>query len=156
MLKPVRVTPEGHARLQASLEQERQRLEEATQILRDLIGNADEEDDAGLEDAKREKARIEQRIDELDDQLARAEIIREYSRDVADLGACITLQDPEADEEFEVQLVSPVEAEVAESAIPRISDASPLGKALLGRKVGESFTVSIGRRHMHYHIIAIR
>ena len=74
----VRITPEGYARLQAELEQERERLEEATRILQELTGSSDDYDDTGLEDAKTEKSRIEQRIDRLEEQLARAEIIDEH------------------------------------------------------------------------------
>ncbi|HZW28829.1 MAG TPA: transcription elongation factor GreA, partial [Trueperaceae bacterium] len=53
----VRVTQEGYERLQALLEQERERLEEATRILQELTGSSDDYDDSGLEDAKTEKAR---------------------------------------------------------------------------------------------------
>jgi transcription elongation factor GreA len=73
----VRITPEGYERLQADLAQEQDRLEEATRILQELTGSSDDYDDSGLEDAKAEKARIERRIDKLEEQLARADIIDE-------------------------------------------------------------------------------
>lgn len=142
----VRVTQEGYERLQATLEQERVRLEEATQILQGLTGSSDDYDDSGLEDAKTEKARIEQRIDELEDQLGRAEIIAAAAVDRVDIGAVVTLLDERGADAFQVQVVSPVEAGVLEGDIPRVSDESPLGKALIGRKPGDKFSVVINEK----------
>ena len=151
----IRLTKEGHDRLQGTLEKERGRLDEATRILRELTGSSDDYDDSGLEDAKREKARLEGRIDDLEDQLERAVIIEAQERDKADLGAVVTLQDAGSAEGFDVQLVSPVEAGVLEGDIPRISDESPLGKALLGRRPGESFKVTINNKTTEYTVVAI-
>jgi transcription elongation factor GreA len=156
MAREVRLTQEGYDRLKVTLEQEYARLEEATRILRELTGSSDDYDSSGLEDAKREKARLEQRIDNLEDQLERAVIIEEHAKDQVDLGCCVTLHDSSTEEDFEVQIVAPVEAGVLEGEIPRISDESPLGKAVLGRKVGETFTVTIGNRVTEYTILSIR
>ena len=151
----VRVTQEGYERLKATLEHEYERLEEATNILRDLTGSSDDYDDTGLEEAKREKARIEQRIDNLEDQLERAEIIEAHEMNKVDLGAVVTLQDTSSKEDFQVQVVSPVEAGVLEGDIPRVSDESPLGKAVMGREPGETFKVTINDRKNEYTLISI-
>lgn len=151
----VRVTQEGYERLKATLEQEYGRLEEATNILREQIGSSDDYDDTGLEEAKREKARIEQRIDNLEDQLERAEIIEAGDMDRVDLGAVVTLQDVDTKEDLQVQVVAPIEAGVLEGDIPRVSDESPLGKAVMGRKPGETFDVKIGGNKTTYTIVAI-
>nr|MDQ3397159.1 transcription elongation factor GreA [Deinococcota bacterium] len=112
MTREVRLTQEGYDRLKQSLQQESTRLEEATRILHELTGSSDDYDDSGLEDAKREKAGIEQRIDDIEDQLARAVIIESHKVDYVDLGSVITLADNASQEDLEVQLVSPVEASV--------------------------------------------
>lgn len=151
MAMRVRVTQQGYERLQATLEQERERLDEATRILQELTGSSDDYDDSGLEDAKTEKARIEQRIDDLEDQLDRAEIISEQASDRVDLGAVVTLTD-DSKETFSVQVVSPVEAGVLEGDIPKVSDESPLGKALIGRRAGDAFEVSINERTSRYTV----
>jgi len=151
MAMRVRVTQEGYERLKATLEQERQRLEEATRILQELTGSSDDYDDSGLEDAKTEKARIEQRIDDLEDQLDRAEVIEGHASDRVDLGAVVTLTDDEKDV-FTVQVVSPVEAGVLEGDIPKVSDESPLGKALMGRRAGDAFEVIINERTSKYTV----
>lgn len=155
MVARVRVTQEGYERLKATLEQEHGRLEEATNILRELSGSSDDYDDTGLEEAKREKARIEQRIDDLEDQLERAEIIEGGALDHVDLGAVVTLRDVDTKEDFKVQVVSPIEAGVLEGDIPRISDESPLGKAVIGREAGETFEVKAGERKTTYTIVSI-
>lgn len=151
----VRVTQEGYERLRATLEQERERLEEATRILRELTGSSDDYDDSGLEEAKREKGRIEERIENLEDQLDRAEIIEAHKMDSVDLGAVVTLQDSASKEAFEIQVVSPVEAGVLEGDIPKVSDESPLGKAVLGRKPGETFKVTINEKSTEYTLMSI-
>ncbi len=151
----VRVTQEGYDRLRATLEHEYERLEEATRILRELTGSSDDYDDSGLEEAKREKAHIEERIDNLEDQLDRAEIIAAHQMDRVDLGAVLTLQDSRSKEAFEIQVVSPVEAGVLEGDIPKVSDESPLGKAVLGRKPGETFKVTINEKTTEYTLMSI-
>lgn len=155
MARQVRLTQEGYDRLKVNLEQERGRLEEATRILSELTGSSDDYDDSGLEEAKREKARIEQRVDNLEDQLARAVIIEAHKLDHVDLGTVVTLQNAASKEGLEVQLVSPVDAGVLEGDIPRVSDESPLGKALLGRKPGENFSVTVGGKTTEYTVMAI-
>jgi transcription elongation factor GreA len=151
MAMRVRVTQEGYERLQALLKQERERLEEATRILQELTGSSDDYDDSGLEDAKTEKARIEQRIDDLEDQLGRAVIIEDQASDVVDLGSVVKLAEAgKKKDEFSVQLVSPVEAGVLDGDIPKVSDESPLGKALKGRGVGDEFEVVIGEKATRY------
>lgn len=148
----VRITPEGYQRLQADLALEQERLEEATRILQELTGTSDDYDDTGLEDAKAEKSRIERRIDRLEEQLARAEIIEESGpSDRVDIGSTVTLDSGDGDV-FTVQLVSPVEAGVLSSDIPKVSDESPLGRALKGRGKNESFKVEINGRVTNYQV----
>jgi len=77
MPREVQLTRDGYERLLRELEQERERLSEATRILQELMESSDDYDDSGLEDAKREKARIEARIDSLTDTLSRAQIMEE-------------------------------------------------------------------------------
>jgi transcription elongation factor GreA len=155
MAREVRVTKEGYERLQTRVEQERERLEEATRILRELSGTSDDYDDTGLEEAKREKAVIEDRLDELEDQLSRAVVIEAHESDTVELGSIVELEEASGDT-FAVQVVAPVEAGVLEGEVPHISDESPMGKALIGRKAGEDVQVTTGERTAHYKIAAIR
>jgi transcription elongation factor GreA len=155
VVRTVRLTQEGFDRLKATLAQEYARLEEATKILQELTGSSDDYDDSGLEDAKREKARIENRIDDLEVQLDRAEIIADQDADRIDLGSVVTLKEQDAAAEMKVQVVSPVEAGVLEGEVPKVSDESPLGKALIGHVIGDTVTVALGERTKRYRVVAI-
>jgi len=153
--RTVRLTQEGYERLKANLAQEYVRLEEATRILRELTGSSDDYDDSGLEEAKQEKGRIENRIDDLEDQLARAEIIRNTDHGRVELGDRVLLRDEGTSAELRVQVVSPIEAGVLEGEVPKVSDESPLGRALIGRKVGETAQVTIGANTKRYAIVEV-
>jgi transcription elongation factor GreA len=155
MAREVRLTQEGYERLKTALEHERERLEEATTILRDLTGTSDDYDDSGLEDAKREKSRIEQRIDELEDQLNRAVIIEDHKVNKVDLGSVVSLKQKGAKKAFDVQIVSSIEVSVLEGDVMKVSDQSPLGKALIGRKKGEEFKVTINNKTTEYTLVSI-
>jgi transcription elongation factor GreA len=154
MAREVRVTKQGYERLQQRIEQERERLDEATRILRELSGTSDDYDDTGLEEAKREKILIEDRLDDLEDQLSRAVVIEAHEMDAVDLGATVELKDASGDT-FSVQVVAPVEAGVLEGDVPHISDESPMGKALIGRKVGDEFDVVTGEKSVRYTVVSI-
>jgi transcription elongation factor GreA len=153
--RTVRLTQEGYDRLKATLAQEYVRLEEATRILRELTGSSDDYDDSGLEEAKQEKGRIENRIDDLEDQLARAEIIHNTDHGRVELGDRVLLRDEGTSAEMRVQVVSPIEAGVLEGDVPKVSDESPLGRAIIGRKIGESAEVVIGTNAKRYTIVEV-
>lgn len=152
--RTVRLTQEGYDRLKATLAQEYVRLEEATRILRELTGSSDDYDDSGLEEAKQEKGRIENRIDDLEDQLARAEIIVNTDHGRVELGDRVTLRD-DSGNEMRVQVVSPIEAGVLEGDVPKVSDESPLGRAIIGRQVGETAQVNVGAKAKRYTIVDV-
>ncbi len=154
MAREVRVTKEGYERLQQRVTNERERLDEATRILRELSGTSDDYDDTGLEEAKREKIAIEDRLDDLEDQFSRAVIIEDHDMDAVELGALVRLEGEDGDA-FVVQVVAPVEAGVLDGDVPHISDESPMGKALLGRKPGDEVQVVTEDRSTSYKIVAI-
>ena len=58
-------------------------------------------------------------------------------------------------EVFSVQVVAPVEAGVLDGDVPHISDESPMGKALIGRKVGDDIDVVTGDRSARYSVVSI-
>ncbi|MGK0618187.1 GreA/GreB family elongation factor [Meiothermus cerbereus] len=156
MAREVKLTKSGYERLVAELEQERARLQDATRILQELMESSDDYDDSGLEDAKREKARIEARIDSLTDTLSRAQIMEEEGTKVSvvTLGAVVNLKSKQGDH-MEVQVVAPAEASVLERPM-KISDESPLGKALLGQKVGARVMLETPKGKKEFKIESIR
>ena len=154
MAREVKLTKAGYERLMQQLLQERERLQEATRILQELMESSDDYEDSGLEAAKQEKARIEARIDSLEDILSRAVIIEGAATEVIGLGSVVELEDPVTGERLEVQVVSPAEASVLETP-KKISDASPMGKALLGHRVGDVLTLETPKGKKEFRVVAV-
>jgi transcription elongation factor GreA len=156
MAREVKLTQEGFERLQQQLVIEQQRLADATGILQEQTGSSDDFDDSGIEDAKREKLNIAMRIDELEDTLARAVIIthKEGSKNI-ELGSIIKLIEEKSGRELEVQLVSGAEATVL-GGIRKVSDDSPLGTKLIGKKKNEMFIVDLEKNQLKYKVLEIR
>ncbi|MCS6868051.1 MAG: GreA/GreB family elongation factor [Thermus sp.] len=154
MAREVKLTKAGYERLMKQLEQERERLQQATQILQELMESSDDYDDSGLEAAKQEKARIEARIDSLEDVLSRAVILEEATGEVIGLGSVVELEDPVTGERLSVQVVSPAEASVLEVPM-KISDASPMGKALLGHRVGDVLSLETPKGKKEFRVVAV-
>ncbi len=155
MAREVKLTKAGYQRLMQQLEQERAKLQEATQILQELMESSDDYDDSGLESAKQEKARIEARIDALEDILSRAVIIEETGGETITLGTVVELEEPVSGEKLLVQVVSPAEANVLETPM-KISDASPMGRALLGHRVGDVIPLDTPKGRREYRVVAVR
>ena len=155
MAREVKLTKAGYERLMQQLLQERERLQEATRILQELMESSDDYDDSGLEAATQEQARIEARIDSLEDILSRAVILEEGSGEVIGLGSVVELEDPVTGERLEVQVVSPAEASVLETPM-KISDASPMGKALLGHREGDVLSLDTPKGKKEFRVVSVR
>jgi len=155
--KTVRLTREGHERLQRALNQEQARLAEATRILQEQMETSADSEDTGLEDAKREKMNIEARIDELEDTLGQATVIEDHENDGrVELGAIVVLSNEASKKETKVMVVSAPEAAVTGGSLPRVSEDSPVGKELMGRKKGEAFVVNLDNgKQMKYKVKSI-
>ena len=154
MAREVKLTKAGYERLQEELAEERKRLEEATRILQEQMESFEDYEDSGLEEAKREKAQIEARVDALEDILQRAVIIESAGGDKVTLGALVVIQDEKTGESLTLQIVAPAEASVLEEPM-RVSDESPLGRALLGHKEGDKVRVDTPSGMRRYRILSI-
>lgn len=156
--KQVRLTREGFERLEKALAQEQNRLNEATRILQEQMETSADNEDTGLEDAKREKMVIEARINELEDTLARATLIEDHENEGrVELGAIVLLANETNKKDMKVQVVSAAEAVMMGGSLPRISEDSPVGKELMGRKKGDAFVVNLdGGKQMKYKVKSIK
>jgi len=154
MAREVKLTKAGYERLQQELKEEKQRLEEATRILQEQMESFEDYEDSGLEEAKREKAQIEARVEALEDILRNAVIIESAGSDKVTLGSLVVVQDEKTGESLTLQIVAPAEATVLEDPM-RISDESPLGGALLGRKEGDKVRISTPTGKKRYRIISV-
>jgi transcription elongation factor GreA len=155
MAREVKLTRAGYQKLIQELEEERERLQKATSILQEQMESSDDYDDSGLEYAKREKALIEARIDALEDTLSRAVILEEEGEsNLITLGSVVTLENLKTGEQMEVQVVAPAEASVLERPM-KVSDESPIGRALLGRKVGERLFLETPKGKTEFEVVAV-
>ena len=138
--KVVYLTPEGKQRFTIELrELQTVRRHEVEQQIRQAKEFSDTVDNAEYDEAKQEQAFVEGRILELERLLATAKVIEEPTTraDFVRMGAHIKVVDPEGDEET-YYLVGSSEADPRKGLI---SNESPIGRALIGKRVGDVVTV---------------
>jgi transcription elongation factor GreA len=134
------LTQEGYRKLQDELEFLRtKKRQEIADRLHEAMEGGELIENAEYEAAKNEQAFVEGRIKELEILLATARIVdeRTVSADVIQVGSKVSVQEEGSDPEF-YTIVGAAEANPSEG---RISNESPLGKALLNHKVGDSVKV---------------
>jgi transcription elongation factor GreA len=150
--KPAYVSKDG-------LEQVRQELGELMNVRRAEIAariheakeHGDITENAEYEDAKNEQAFVEGRIQALSALVKNAVVITEnHSATHVQIGSTVTIQSKDGKESF--MIVGSAEASPAEG---RISNESPVGRALLGRKKGDEITVTVPAGDSKYKILSI-
>ncbi len=121
------------------------------QYLHDAKESGDVIDNAAYEEAKNEQARLEGRILELEQLLAKAKLITKIQSDVVSLGSEVNVRNSD-EREYHYVIVGAYEANPAAG---RISNESPVGKALLGHKLGELVMVATPGGVKEYTILSI-
>ncbi|MBR5011368.1 MAG: transcription elongation factor GreA [Clostridia bacterium] len=155
MEKKIRLTDDGLKKLKEELEtlktKGRADIAEKIKIAR---GYGDLSENSEYDEAKNEQAKIEARIVEIEAMLKNVEIISDVkgkSKTVI-LGSKVKILDVEFEEECEYRIVGSAEADPAAGLI---SDESPVGKALLGHKVGETVYAEAPAGEIEFKIVAI-
>ncbi|HQY31491.1 MAG TPA: transcription elongation factor GreA [Thermomicrobiales bacterium] len=139
-VKRVPVTRDGLERLKAELEDLRDvKMAQITEAVAEARSHGDLRENAGYEAARHDQMMAKRRIDELEDLVRHAEIIDETAATggVISLGSKVTV-DFDGDEES-YTIVGAIEAKPAQGLI---SNESPIGRALLGRKAGQTTSYS--------------
>lgn len=149
------MTSEGYARLQDELK--RLKSVDRPAIIRAIAEARDHGDlseNAEYHAARERQGFIEGRVMELEDKIARAEVIdvSKLSGSMVKFGATVTLADEETDEEQKFQIVGEDEADVSQG---RLSVTSPLARALIGKGIGESVEVSTPRGAKSYEVVTV-
>jgi len=153
--KIVTLTREGRDKIVVELE--KLKGEKRREIAKDLAearAHGDLSENAEYDAAKEAQAFNEKRIAGLEGILARARILDEANipKDEALLGATIKLKDQSSGEEFNYMLVAEEEADFEEN---KISISSPVGKAILGHKVGDVIKISVPAGTLVYKVVLI-
>ncbi|MGB9661683.1 MAG: transcription elongation factor GreA [Moorellaceae bacterium] len=127
---------------------------EVAERIKQAIEFGDISENSEYEDAKNEQAFLEGRILALEKQLRHARIIdtQEMPGDVVSLGSKVKVQDLDTGDELVYEIVGSVEADPGEL---RISNESPVGRALLGQKVGSIVEVKVPAGTLRYRILSL-
>lgn len=150
------MTAGGYARLKEEMrwrqQAERPRIIEA---IAEARAHGDLSENAEYHAAKEAQSHNEGRIGELEDLIARAEIIdvSKLSGDKVKFGATVVLVDEDTEEEKTYQIVGDQEADVKAG---RISISSPIARALIGKSVGDSVEVNAPGGARGYEIVNLR
>lgn len=153
--KEVLLTKEGLDKLEAELEYLKSvRREEVAERIKQAIAFGDITENSEYEDAKNEQAFIEGRIITLEKTLKNARLMEdgEIRTDVVSLGSKVTLKEMKSGREIHVTLVSSVESKLKDG---KISNESPVGKAVMGKKVNSIVTVDAPAGPIKYKIIKV-
>lgn len=131
------------------------RRREVAQKIKEAREQGDLSENAEYDAAKEEQRDIELRIEEIDKILKNAEVVAEDDGDssVINVGCTVKIRDLEFDEEMEYKIVGSTEAN---SLKGKISNESPVGKALIGAKAGETVEVDTPAGIIQYEILEFR
>ena len=155
-MKEVILTPEGYKKLTKEIEylstEKRREVAERIKVAREF---GDIAENAEYDDAKNEQAYVEARIAMLEERLVSARVIqkKDIAKDVVSVGSTVRLKDMDANETIEYHIVGSAEANPAEQ---KLSNESPVGKAILGKKKGETVEVAAPRGSLKFKILDIK
>ena len=156
MAKEVLLTYDGLKKLEQELEylKSEKRLEVSEKI-KVARGFGDLSENAEYDAAKTEQAEVEERIVKLENMLKNAKLIdsEDGDSDTVTIGSTVKVLDVEFDEELEYKIVGSTEAN---SLKGKISNESPVGKALMGKQVGETVVVETQSGAFSYKILEIQ
>ena len=143
MAKQIVVTESSFKKLQEELDYLKNvKRKEAAENVGIARSFGDLSENSEYDEAKNEQAKIEAQIADLEETIATARVIgdHEIQTDVVSVGVSVLIYDFEFEEEVEYPLVSSREVDPLNN---KISDQSPIGKALIGAKVGDTITVEV-------------
>ncbi len=156
MAKEVILTREGYEKLRQEIEfLSTEKRREVADRIRTAREFGDIAENSEYDDAKNEQALVEHRIALLEERLLSARVIekKDIAKDVVSVGSKVRLRDLAANKTFEYRIVGSAEANPSEQ---KLSNESPVGKAIIGRKKGEVVEVAAPRGALKFKILEIR
>jgi transcription elongation factor GreA len=155
-LKEVILTPEGYEKLKQEIDHlqttKRREVADRIRVAREF---GDIAENAEYDDAKNEQAMLEHKIAQLEERLLSARVItkKEISKDTVSVGSRVKLKDMDTNKSVEYHIVGSAEANPSEH---KLSNESPVGKAILGHKKGEVVEVAAPRGSLKFKILEIK
>ncbi len=150
MKKLFQITIDGKKELEAELDELKGRRGAIAEKIADARDYGDLSENAEYDAAREEQGLVESRIAEIEDVLLNAEIIKASSGSAVGLGSKVELKIGNKTVNYHV--VGPVEANPLEG---KISNESPIGVALLGKKVGDSATITTPKGDITYEVVSV-
>ena len=154
-MKEIVLTPEGYEKLKREIEylstDKRREVADRIRIAREF---GDIAENAEYDDAKNEQAMLEHKIATLEERLRSARVIKkaEVKKDEVSIGSKVKLKDMETNKAVEYHIVGSAEANPAEH---KLSNESPVGKAIIGHKKGDVVEVAAPRGKLTFKILGI-
>ena len=145
MAKEIVLTPQGLEDLKQKIEfLSTERRREVAERIKEAREFGDISENSEYDDAKNEQAMLEKQIADLEDKLRSATVIdqKSVSTDVVSVGSTVHVKDQKTDKSVKYTIVGAPEADPAEM---KLSNESPVGKALLGHKRGDVVSVPVPR-----------
>jgi len=155
-VKEVILTSEGYEKLKHEIEylsnEKRREIADRIRVAREF---GDISENAEYDDAKNEQAMLEHKIATLEDRLRHARVIEagEITTDAVSIGSLVRLRDVDAKQTVEYHIVGSAEANPEEN---KLSNESPVGRAIIGRKKGETVEVAAPRGSLKFKILDIK
>jgi len=149
------LTPEGRRKLKDELEYlSTKKREEVAERIKDARGFGDISENSEYDDAKNEQAMLEQRIYALEEKLGSAIVIdaKSVKTDTVGVGTKVTMQDMAKGDILQYAIVGSAEADPSSH---KLSNESPVGQAIIGRKPGDKVTVAVPQGSMKFKILTI-
>lgn len=153
MKKVFHLTKEGAAELEAEKAELLVKRVETAEAIKNAREMGDLSENAEYQSAKQEQEKNDARIDEIEYILANVELIKAGRSKKVGLGSTVTLKHATGDKELVFQVVGTIEAD---PIAQKISDESPIGKALIGKKEGDEVEIKTPAETKTYKISAIR
>ncbi len=155
MAKETVLTSEGLAKLEQELENLKTvKRREVADKIKVAISFGDLSENSEYDEAKNEQAMIEARILQIEAMLKNVKILDtgDLDREVVNVGSKVRLFDTEFEEEETFQIVGSTEANPDQG---KISDESPIGKGLLGHRVGDLVSIPVPNGSVNYKVLEI-
>ena len=147
------VTREGLEKMQKELDELRStKRAEIAQRLKAAIAMGDLSENSEYDEAKNAQAFLEGRILQLEQQIRTAQVIEKVAKDRVDVGSTVLIEDMEEHLQEKVTIVGSTESNPFEG---RISNESPVGRALMGAKAGDTVEAEAPNGVLKYKVISI-
>lgn len=148
--KTYQLTLEGKAELEAELDELKGRRGEIAEKIANARDYGDLSENAEYDSAREEQGLVESRVSEIEDILRNVEIIKATKSSTIKVGSTVVLENGK---KVTYRIVGPVEADPLEG---KISNESPIGSALMGKKVGDEVTITTPKGKTTYAIEEVK